>query len=129
MPELVTHVYCGDRERHYPYPPIMRVLRPGDEIDLDPAEVPEDIPLRPKSAAPRRKTPTSRRKLRTRTPAAADTAAAAAPADRPAEEPAEDGAGQDAASDPASAEDADSTPPAAASSSRRSARAPQEVDR
>lgn len=49
---VITHVYRGDRERHYPYPPICRVLAPGDEIDLDPADVPKDIPLEPK-AAPR----------------------------------------------------------------------------
>jgi hypothetical protein len=47
---LVTYVYRGGRERHYPYPPIARVLKPGDEIDLDPEQVPADIPLEPKGA-------------------------------------------------------------------------------
>ena len=48
---LVTYIYRGDRARHYPYPPIRRRLRPGDEIDLDPDEVPKDIPLEPKPPA------------------------------------------------------------------------------
>lgn len=46
---LVTYIYRGDRERHYPYPPICRRLKPDEEIDLDPGEVPEDIPLEPKA--------------------------------------------------------------------------------
>jgi len=50
MPQ-VTYIYRGERERRYPYPPICRLLRPGDEIDLDPDEVPKDIPLEPKAPA------------------------------------------------------------------------------
>lgn len=50
MPKI-PYIYRGEQERHYPYPPICRRLAPGDEIDLEPAEVPKDIPLVPKAPA------------------------------------------------------------------------------
>jgi hypothetical protein len=83
MPKI-THIYRGDRERHYPYPPIARVLKPGDEIDLDPDEVPEDIPLKPKAG---RKSAPSARKPRTRKRAETADAASAGP-DQPSADPA-----------------------------------------
>jgi hypothetical protein len=37
-----TYIYDGESDRLYPYRPIARLLEPGDEIDLDEAEVPRD---------------------------------------------------------------------------------------
>jgi hypothetical protein len=42
-----TYIYRGDRERHYPYPPVRQVLAPGDRIDVDDRYYPHDIPLDP----------------------------------------------------------------------------------
>lgn len=122
MPKI-THVYRGDRERHYPYPPIARVLRPGDEIDLDPDEVPTDVPLRPKAAPRARKTAATRKPRTTAAKRAPRDAAAASPEPTEPETQA-DGAASSATSAepdadiPASDEAADPSPPTAASSRR-----------
>lgn len=39
---MPTYVYRGESKRLYPYPPLVRELEPGDEVELEEDEVPTD---------------------------------------------------------------------------------------
>jgi hypothetical protein len=44
---MPTFIYAGESPRLYPYPPIARILDPGDEVELDEEQVPGDGRFQP----------------------------------------------------------------------------------
>jgi hypothetical protein len=39
---MPTYLYCGEAIRTYPAPPIARELSPGDVVEIDEDQVPDD---------------------------------------------------------------------------------------